>query len=46
MFEGRQKFTEQIRTELNKYSYKFHEQTGWLHKDGMTLLYLNDGENK
>jgi hypothetical protein len=41
MFEGRQKFTEQILSGgPNKYGYKFHELTGWLHKDGMTPIYI------
>jgi hypothetical protein len=40
MFEGRQKFTEQFLSGPNKYSYKFHELTGWLHKDGMTPIYI------
>lgn len=46
MFEGRKKFAEQISCGPGEYDYKYHEQTGWLHKDGMTLLFLNDGENK
>ena len=46
MFEGRKKFTEEISCGLGEYEYKYHEQTGWLHKDGMTLLYFNNGENK
>jgi hypothetical protein len=46
MFEGRQKFKERKGRNTLEYEYIEHEQTGWLHKDGMTLLYLNDGENK
>ena len=44
MFEGRKKFVEQIPYGPGEYNYKYHEQTGWLHKDGMTLLYFNDGK--
>ena len=44
MFEGRKKFAEQISCGPGEYDYKYHEQTGWLHKDGMTLLYFNDGK--
>ena len=45
MFEGRKKFTEE-RKGQNPFEYEYiqHEQTGWLHKDGMTLLYFNDGK--
>lgn len=44
MFEGRKKFKEQKDVGPGEYEYVEHEQTGWLHKDGMTLLYLETNE--
>ena len=41
MFEGQQTFEERIPCGPCEYKYIKHKQTGWLHKDGMTLLYLN-----
>ena len=34
------KNTEEIKCGLGKYEYKYHEQTGWLHKDGMTVCFI------
>lgn len=45
MFEGQQTFEERIPCGPGEYEYKKHKQTGWLHKDGMTLLYLNTENN-
>jgi hypothetical protein len=40
IFEGRKKFAEPIPCGPDEYDYKYHEQTGWLHKDGMTPIYI------
>jgi hypothetical protein len=41
MFEGRKKFTEEQKGQ-NPFEYEYieHEQTGWLHKDGMTVCFI------
>ena len=40
MFEGRKKFKERKDIGPGEYDFIEHECTGWLHKDGMTLLFL------
>ena len=40
MFEGRRIFEEYIPWGLDEYKTVKHEITGWLHKDGMTVLYI------
>lgn len=45
MYEGEQKKVVEIRSVgPGEYEPKYKKVTGWLHKDGMTLLYFNDGK--
>ena len=39
IFEGQQTFEERKNIGPNEYEYIKHKLTGWLHKDGMTLLF-------
>ena len=43
LYQGVQnKMTELIHTGPGEYEYKYRDITGWLIKDGMTLLYFNN----
>ena len=45
MFEGEKRIVvEKVWTGIGEYELKFKKMNGWLHKDGMTLLYYNDGK--
>ena len=41
MFEGVKKFPYEVDGRLGEVETHYRERTGWLHKDGMTLLYAN-----
>ena len=41
MFEGEKKFQYDVPVGPGEYETHHEKKTGWLHKDGMTLLYLN-----
>ena len=43
LYQGVQnKMTKIVSTGPDEYEYKYEYITGWLIKDGMTLLYFND----
>ena len=46
MYEGRKKFQYQVDCGPGEHETRYtKERTGWLHKDGMTLLYANIEDN-
>ena len=45
LYQGVQnKMTKSVSIGPDEYEYKYKDITGWLIKDGMTLLYFNDGK--